>query len=106
MQSDTTNSTMDFVIALSDKAYQLYISPNEENMEDLEGGDGSFAEQLKGVPHDINLVVGDKTISAHKSLLVAGSEYFRAMFSGDFAEANRKEITMAALSQEGLGSCD
>ena len=93
---------MDFGIALSDKAYQLSISPNEENMEDLEGGDDSFAEQLKGVPHDINLVVGDKTIPAHKAMLVAGSEYFRAMFSGDFAEANRKEITMAALSQEGL----
>ena len=102
MQPELTNGTMDFVIALSDKVYQLSISPNEENMEDVEGGDGSFVEQLKGVSHDINLVVGDKTIPAHKSMLVAGSEYFRAMFSGDFAEANRKEIIMAALSQEGL----
>ena len=102
MQSDMTNNTMDFVITLSDKTYQLSISPCEENMEAIKNGNGCFAQQLKGTPYDIYLIVGDKTIPAHKSMLVKSSEYFRAMFSGDFAEANRKEIVMVALSKEGL----
>ena len=91
--------TMDFMIALLHKAYQLSIAPRDDKMDSQE----TFSKNLKEhVPYDVKLIVGDTTIPAHKSLLVAASEYFRAMFCGDFAEANRNEIELHALSAQGL----
>ena len=93
---------MDFVLALSDKMYHLSISPDENNMADEDDGETAFTEHLKEESCDIKLIVGNKTIPAHKSLLVAASEYFRAMFGGDFVESYRKEIAMPGLSESGL----
>ena len=51
---------------------------------------------------DINLVANDTVIPAHKFILIAASDFFRAMFSGDFAEASRKEIKLKDISTPGL----
>ena len=103
MADKNTTSGMDFVISLSHKDYKLSITPWSDNMETPENNQEKHAEnQTEQVPYDVNLVVGDTTIPAHKSVLTEASEYFRAMFSGDFAEANRNEIELPAVSAQGL----
>ncbi len=43
---------------------------------------------------DITLVVEDGSIQAHKVFLAANSPYFKAMFCGSFADADKKTIDM------------
>eukprot|EP00698_Gefionella_okellyi_P025356 TRINITY_DN9249_c0_g1_i1.p1 TRINITY_DN9249_c0_g1~~TRINITY_DN9249_c0_g1_i1.p1 ORF type:complete len:494 (-),score=117.59 TRINITY_DN9249_c0_g1_i1:26-1507(-) len=51
---------------------------------------------------DVKIVVEDegkiKRYYAHRLILTAGSEFFRAMLSGSFVEAGMKEITLKELS--------
>lgn len=43
---------------------------------------------------DLTLVVGGERIPVHKSVLSAGSPYFKAMFSGGFEESAENELTL------------
>jgi BTB/POZ domain-containing protein 9 len=43
---------------------------------------------------DITIKVGEYSLQAHKSILVARSEYFRAMLLGGLSEASQKEIVI------------
>ncbi len=50
---------------------------------------------------DVMLLVQDSVIKAHKRVLTAASAFFRAMFSGDFAEADQREVPLHAVTPEG-----
>ncbi|XP_072035552.1 uncharacterized protein [Amphiura filiformis] len=48
---------------------------------------------------DITIKVDDKLFKAHKSILVASSDYFKTMFSAGFKEANMNEIELHVPGQ-------
>lgn len=53
---------------------------------------------------DVQFVVGDKNISAHKAILASHSKYFDSMFTGNFKdstllEIKNKEITPNSFEQ-------
>ena len=43
---------------------------------------------------DVNIIVGDRRIPAHKAVLSSTSDYFHGMFSSGFQESNMSEITI------------
>ncbi len=65
---------------------------------------GLAALRAEGFPCDIHLEVDGKTISAHRVVLAAVSPYFKALFNGNFKEANEKVVKMKGISFDGLRS--
>ncbi|XP_063708543.1 kelch-like protein 12 [Culicoides brevitarsis] len=55
--------------------------------------------RLKGCLFDITLKVEDKSFKAHKAVLAACSDYFRAMFIDCMKEANQNEVSLSVSSQ-------
>ena len=51
---------------------------------------------------DVHLVVDSTKSPAHKFVLARASDYFRVMFSGDFAEAGQSEIELQDITTSGL----
>jgi len=53
---------------------------------------------------DVSLKVKDdpRSIGAHKSVLSSRSQYFRAMFSGNFKETNQNEVTLIDFKFESI----
>jgi len=51
-----------------------------------------FMQGSSALPTDVTLKLSDGSIAAHKMLLAAVSPVFRAMFYGDFKEANATEV--------------
>ena len=47
---------------------------------------------------DVTITVGHKSFKAHKAVLAAGSDYFRAMFSGGFREQHRSDVNIDGKS--------
>ena len=43
---------------------------------------------------DVTLVIGSDTIAANREALAAQSEFFRGMFSANFAEREKKEVEL------------
>ncbi|XP_006820312.1 kelch-like protein 36 [Saccoglossus kowalevskii] len=67
-------------------------------------------EQLKGWKKfqennlfcDVNLFVCDTSYAAHRSLLAASSDYFKAMFKSKMKESREKDIKINAVTEEGF----
>lgn len=51
---------------------------------------------------DINLVVNDVNIPAHKAVLAAGSPYFCAMFTSAYAEGSQSSVEIHGVTLEAL----
>jgi len=51
---------------------------------------------------DVVLIAGEATISAHRLVLSAMSDYFSAMFTNDVREANQREIRLEGVDAEAL----
>lgn len=49
---------------------------------------------------DVELVVGDSKISAHRSVLAACSPYFYAMFNGELMESKQREIQLKDVPKD------
>ena len=49
---------------------------------------------------DVNLIVENTSFPCHKLVLSANCDYFKNMFSGYFAEADKKEITIGEISAD------
>ncbi|GMT01672.1 hypothetical protein PENTCL1PPCAC_23846, partial [Pristionchus entomophagus] len=50
--------------------------------------------------HDITLVIGGEKIYANKAILAVHSPYFNAMFYGNFADKDKKEIELKDVDRE------
>ena len=48
---------------------------------------------------DVILKVGSNEIHAHRSVLVAGCQYFKSLFLGHFSEATMKEINLSEVTE-------
>jgi hypothetical protein len=51
---------------------------------------------------DVTLTAGDYSVKAHRAVLAARSDYFEAMFSGDWAETKASDIVLHGLTPCGL----
>ncbi len=67
---------------------------------------GGFATLRQDNQFDVTLQTEGKSFSAHRALLASASQYFRAMFGGNFKEANDDLINLEALgvSSNGLSA--
>ena len=60
------------------------------------------AMQEEGTLCDVTLQAEQKTLTAHKVVLAAGSPYFMAMFNGNFKETESKVVTFQEVRFSGL----
>ena len=56
--------------------------------------------RLEGKLCDISLVVKDKTIDAHRCILVAGSDYFKSRFIGPFKADIMPQVDLSAITDD------
>ena len=56
--------------------------------------------RLEGRLCDISLVVKDKTIDAHRCILVAGSDYFKSRFIGPFKADTMPQVDLSAITDD------
>uniref|UniRef100_A0A3B1K0X9 BTB domain containing 8 n=1 Tax=Astyanax mexicanus TaxID=7994 RepID=A0A3B1K0X9_ASTMX len=54
----------------------------------------------KGEASDISIQVGERVFSAHRAILCARSQYFRAMLCGSWMESSRQCITLQGLGPD------
>ncbi|XP_058258546.1 BTB/POZ domain-containing protein 8 isoform X2 [Hemibagrus wyckioides] len=70
----------------------------------LEPASGLGADLLalyeRGESCDISIQVGDRVFSAHRAILCARSQYFRAMLCGSWMESSRQCITLQGLGPD------
>ncbi|TVK90587.1 hypothetical protein Baya_2668 [Bagarius yarrelli] len=70
----------------------------------LETASGLGADLLalyeRGESCDISIQVGDRVFSAHRAILCARSQYFRAMLCGSWMESSRQCITLQGLGPD------
>ncbi|XP_042160367.1 kelch-like protein 32 isoform X2 [Oncorhynchus tshawytscha] len=59
-------------------------------------------QRKDGVLCDVTLVAGDQKFHAHKAVLAACSDYFRAMFSLCMVESEADEVTLQGVTSVGL----
>ena len=57
-----------------------------------------FENPWKG--SDVVLIVEDKELHAHSSILATASDYFQKMFDGNFKEADTKRVTLEEQNHE------
>ncbi|XP_059617803.1 kelch-like protein 5 [Phlebotomus argentipes] len=51
---------------------------------------------------DVILIAGEDKISAHRNVLSVASDYFEAMFTGDFRESREEEVTLDEIPGDDL----
>jgi hypothetical protein len=51
---------------------------------------------------DVVLTAGEYSVQAHKLILSANSDYFRAMFTGNWNEKEKRDIVLHELTADGL----
>ncbi len=61
-----------------------FVFPERKMNEAEELVAGLLALQQEGLLCDVELQADDQSISAHRAVLAAASEYFKAMFCGNF----------------------
>ncbi|KAL0984651.1 hypothetical protein UPYG_G00144720 [Umbra pygmaea] len=59
-------------------------------------------QRTEGLLCDVTLVAGDQKFHAHKAVLAACSDYFRAMFSLCMVESEANEVTLQGVTSVGL----
>ncbi|KAJ8354043.1 hypothetical protein SKAU_G00216100 [Synaphobranchus kaupii] len=59
-------------------------------------------QRKDGLLCDVTLVAGEQKFHAHKAVLAACSDYFRAMFSLSMVESEAEEVTLQGVTSEGL----
>uniref|UniRef100_A0A8B9LTN6 Kelch like family member 32 n=1 Tax=Astyanax mexicanus TaxID=7994 RepID=A0A8B9LTN6_ASTMX len=59
-------------------------------------------QRMDGLLCDVTLVAGEQKFHAHRAVLAACSDYFRAMFSLCMAESEADEVTLQGVSGVGL----
>ncbi|KAJ8411515.1 hypothetical protein AAFF_G00163230 [Aldrovandia affinis] len=59
-------------------------------------------QRKEGVLCDVTLVAGEQKFHAHKAVLAACSDYFRAMFSLCMVESEAEEVTLQGVTSVGL----
>ncbi|XP_019896274.1 kelch-like protein 32 isoform X3 [Esox lucius] len=59
-------------------------------------------QRKDGLLCDVTLVAGDQKFHAHKAVLAACSDYFRAMFSLCMVESEADEVTLQGVTSVGL----
>ncbi|KAI9563037.1 hypothetical protein GHT06_010494 [Daphnia sinensis] len=57
---------------------------------------------LNGKLKDVILIAGERRLEAHRIVLSAASDYFAAMFTNDFGEANQNEIELQGVDPDAL----
>ena len=73
-------------------------------IEDSSVQEGLTAQWHEGQLCDVRIVVGGKTLLAHRNVLAASCPYFNSMFMGLFRESTQKEIHMKEMTYEALYS--
>lgn len=51
---------------------------------------------------DINIVINDERINAHKLILSGASEYFSILFSNNFIDSNEYEVNLSHLDYQSV----
>ncbi|KAL4657460.1 kelch-like protein 32 isoform X1 [Arapaima gigas] len=59
-------------------------------------------QRKEGLFCDVTLIAGQEKFHAHKAVLAACSDYFRAMFSLCMVESEAEEVTLQGVTGEGL----
>lgn len=54
---------------------------------------------------DVTIVVGGRTIAAHRAVLAASSLYFNAMFTGRMSERNQSKVNFETHNQVAAKLC-
>ncbi|XP_037390809.1 AP2-interacting clathrin-endocytosis protein isoform X1 [Pygocentrus nattereri] len=82
---------------------ELHVSSSADSVH-LEPASGFGADLLalyeRGEASDISIQVGERVFSAHRAILCARSQYFRAMLCGSWMESSRQCITLQGLGPD------
>ncbi|XP_053539618.1 BTB/POZ domain-containing protein 8 isoform X1 [Ictalurus punctatus] len=89
--------------AVVEEDVEFHASADPESVR-LEPASGLGADLLalyeRGESCDISIQVGDRVFSAHRAILCARSQYFRAMLCGSWMESSRQCITLQGLGPD------
>ncbi|KAI4889966.1 hypothetical protein NFI96_005607 [Prochilodus magdalenae] len=89
--------------AVESEDVELLVSSGSDSMR-LEPASGLGADLLdlyeRGEASDISIQVGERVFSAHRAILCARSQYFRAMLCGSWMESSRQCITLQGLGPD------
>ncbi|XP_043097812.1 AP2-interacting clathrin-endocytosis protein [Puntigrus tetrazona] len=84
-----------------DVGSQVSSDPGSEHLEPASGlGADLLALYRRADMSDISIQVADRVFSAHRAILCARSEYFRAMLCGSWMESLRQCITLQGLGPD------
>ncbi|KAI5109286.1 hypothetical protein C0J45_0683, partial [Silurus meridionalis] len=87
-----------------DPLWRLLTGSVKRNSVHLEPASGLGADLLalyeRGESCDISIQVGERVFSAHRAILCARSQYFRAMLCGSWMESSRQCITLQGLGPD------
>ncbi|KAB5584231.1 hypothetical protein PHYPO_G00105010 [Pangasianodon hypophthalmus] len=92
-----TNGT----VVEEDGEFHASADPDSVRLEPASGlGADLLALYERGESCDISIQVGDRVFSAHRAILCARSQYFRAMLCGSWMESSRQCITLQGLGPD------
>ncbi|XP_053354796.1 BTB/POZ domain-containing protein 8 isoform X2 [Clarias gariepinus] len=95
--SQLTNST----VVEEDGEFHASSGPDSVRLEPASGlGADLLALYERAEACDISIQVGERVFSAHRAILCARSQYFRAMLCGSWMESSRQCITLQGLGPD------